>query len=110
MTAYDDLRARTERETELHRIALRSKGFRLAAAVLAVLFIFEAVLPCLLWDIARHQDSPPSLIALSIAQVASITTITLMILFAVFRGSRDRGLNALPVNTLTRLVREECAG
>jgi len=107
LSQYDNVRAITEREAELHRSALRDRGFCLAAGVLTVIFIFEGVLLCLLWGMSRDHGPPPiSLIALSIAQVVSITTITLMILFAVFRGFRARDLNDLPIKTLERVARE----
>ena len=106
MTYYDDIQAKTERDKERQKRILRYAGFILAATILFIVLCCEILLLCFLWTASQKNDVlPTSLIALSIAQVFSVTTITLMILFAVFRGFHSDDLDNLPIKKFERFAK-----
>ena len=97
-TELDNVRVDVEKQ----RIRMRKNAFILALSTLSALAILEIYfLNCI---ISSNGEPSGYLVALAISPIVSATLIVITVLVGVFRGFRDRDIDAVPAGTLARSI------
>ena len=89
---------------DYHRQIIGFRFYIIIFASIMVVLLCCLVIWSLLWGpLAKTSDSTVALnIALIVAPVVAITTITVFVLIGVFRGFRDRDMDSIPMRTVLR--------
>ena len=99
--------------SDYHKQIIRFRLYTIIFSSIVVALLSVLVIWSLCWgplsyvsdDTLTHSESIVALnIALIVAPVIAVTTITVFILIGVFRGFRDRDMGNVPVQTILRNV------
>ncbi|MYE03033.1 MAG: hypothetical protein F4Y03_17505 [Alphaproteobacteria bacterium] len=89
---------------DYHRQIIRFRLYTIVFASIIVALLCCLVVWSLLWGpLARISENGVALnVALIVAPIVAVTTITVFVLIGVFRGFRDKDMDNIPVQTMLR--------